>query len=122
MAAKKKGSAFDYITELLRKNRKAEYKDVAAAAKKRGYTIYPIQYGRAQALLGIVKPGKKKAAGRSGRPKRTATTLRSAPARSGKGTLDNLEGLIGGLKDIQRDRDQLRTTLEKIRDLVDRAL
>ena len=50
--AAKKTSAMDFILAQLKKNKKASYADIRDAATKKKLTIYPIMYGRAQAMLG----------------------------------------------------------------------
>jgi hypothetical protein len=55
MASKKSNPAMEFIVDQLTKDRGAAYKDIAEAAAKKKLKIYPIMYGRAQALLGIVK-------------------------------------------------------------------
>lgn len=56
MAAKKTPSpAMAFLVDSLEKNRKAVYGDLKAAADKKGLKVFPIMFGRAQALLGIVK-------------------------------------------------------------------
>ena len=132
MAAKKKSSAFEFVVERLKRKPKATYQEIAQAAEKKKLKIYPILYGRAQALLGIVKSrpkGKGKAAKKKaarGRPPTRAAAKRGrrGPGRPRKtdSALESLDSLIGGLKDVQRDRDTLRGALEKIRNIIDGAL
>ena len=55
MAAKKTSKSFELILAHLKKHPKAPFAEVRDAAEKKGFKIYPIAYGRAQALLGIVK-------------------------------------------------------------------
>ena len=55
MAAKKTSPGFDFIVAALKKNPKATYKDIAAAAAKKKLKVFPVMFGRAQAMLGIVK-------------------------------------------------------------------
>ena len=124
MAAKKKSSpAYEFIIAFLKKKKNATFKEIKEAGAKKRLKIVPISYGRAQAQLGIVKskPKKKKA--------KRAATKRKASARVGRprktrssASLDSLESLITGLKDVQRDRDDLRAALEKVRDILDRVL
>jgi hypothetical protein len=123
--AAKKNPAMDFIVESLRKNKDATYAEIADAAQKRGYTIYPIMFGRAQAMLGLVKvaprgQGKAKAqasaargrkAGGRGGPGRPA---RSASA-SGSSSLDDV---ISALKEGDRERDRSRRALEQIRSIL----
>ena len=60
MAKQKDTAAMDHIIESLKKDKTASYKDIKAAADKKGVKgVYPIMFGRAQALLGIVKSAKR---------------------------------------------------------------
>ena len=66
-----------FTIEQLQKDKKISFADLRAAATKKGLVIYPITYGRAKALLGLVPMAKygqsKKArakAAQSGAPKR----------------------------------------------------
>lgn len=54
MATKKSNPAMDFLVAELKKSRKAAYADIKAKADKKKLKLYPIMYGRAQALLGIV--------------------------------------------------------------------
>ncbi|MGK0303636.1 MAG: hypothetical protein ACI89X_004534, partial [Planctomycetota bacterium] len=59
MAAKKANPGFEFIIASLKKDKKVSYKDIAAAAAKKNLTVFPIMFGRAQAMLGIVKQAKR---------------------------------------------------------------
>lgn len=138
MAAKKNPSGMKFILTHLEQNRKAAYSDVRAAAEKKGLVIYPIMYGRAQALLGIVKSSprgsKKKAAAKSGRgPGRPPKIgrgpgrppkLRRGPGRPRKESnpLDALQAMVANYRDNAREIERMRKVLETIRDLCDRQL
>ena len=79
-AAKKPQSpAMAFLVDQLTKNRKAAYSDIKAKADNKNLKLFPIMFGRAQAMLGIVKSAKRgtgkfakasaaKAAGTGGRP------------------------------------------------------
>ena len=95
-----------------------------AAAKKR-IKLYPISYGRAQALEGIIKmakrgegKAKKKAAAKKktgrgpGRPKGSRNKPR------GRIDTSSLEGLVSHLQSLQTDRDQAVRKLDQIRKLL----
>lgn len=133
LAAKKSSPAFDFVVAQLKKNKKAKYGDVAEAARKKGHKIFPIMYGRAKALLGLVesaprgsgkaarrKVAKKKAAARKttarrgpGRPRKTAAT--SLPAGS-------IEAVIKQVKAGEAEREGYRRALERIRAILDDVL
>lgn len=136
MAAKKNPLGMEFIVAHLKKNRKAAYADVRAAAEKKGLVIYPIMYGRAQALLGIVKSsprGSKKKAGTTrrgpGRPPKTGRGPGRPPKRRGPGRprkesnpLDALQAMVADYRDNAREVERMRKVLESIRDLCDRQL
>lgn len=75
MAEKKTAAGFDFLVSALKANKGAQYSDLKAKADKKGLTVYPVMFGRAKALLGLVKTARRgqgkaaKAAGaRRGRP------------------------------------------------------
>src|SRR5262245_14491323 len=60
MAKQKNTAAMDHIVASLKNNKSATYADIKAAADaKKIKGIYPIMFGRAQAMLGIVKAAKR---------------------------------------------------------------
>ena len=112
---KKASPAMEFLVAALKKNPKISYADVKDAAAKKGLTLYPIMYGRAQALLGLVKVsprGSKKKRG-PGRPPKFG---RRGPGRPRKQTsaVDSLEAMIADMKEVARDRDRYRRALEQI--------
>ncbi|MEO6597250.1 MAG: hypothetical protein ABIP94_21110 [Planctomycetota bacterium] len=73
---KPQSSAMAFLVAALKKNPNAAYGDIKANADAKKLKLYPIMFGRAQALLGIVKSAKRgtgktaraSAAKKSGRP------------------------------------------------------
>ena len=60
MSLKKPQSpAMEFIVDALKKNRKAAYADLKAKADEKKLEVFPIMFGRAQAMLGIVKSAKR---------------------------------------------------------------
>ena len=128
--AAKKTAAMDFIIAQLKKNKNATYAEIRDAANKKRLTIYPIMYGRAKALLGLVpvakrgtkKKAKKTKSGRGpGRP-RKAVSRGGRGRASGDSPIDALQDLLAGLKEQERANNELRATLEKIRDLIERVV
>src|SRR5436190_16143214 len=84
------------VVDQLKKDKKATFADIKAVAAKKGLTLYPITFGRAKALLGLVpsakrgeaKAAREKAAGEPkrgpGRPRKDGT-----PAHRGSGRPPN---------------------------------
>jgi hypothetical protein len=94
-ASKPQSPAMEFLVEALRKDRKAIYADLKAKADEKKLKLFPIMFGRAQALLGIVKSAKRgqgkaakakaaKATGKRGRP--ISSTSKSARVRELLGT------------------------------------
>lgn len=71
-----KASPMDFMLSFMKKSPSAPYRDVAAAAKKAGHSVYPIMFGRAQVLLGIKKAKPRGA--------KKATAAAATPARRGR--------------------------------------
>ncbi len=131
MAAKNQ-SPMDFIVAALEKNKDAAYADVRAAAEKTGLTIYPIMYGRAKAMLGLV-PVAKRGTGKYAKKTRAARGKASAPAprpvgakRRGRppksattsARLDSLQGLIAHVQQAEREREKMHRALQKIREVL----
>lgn len=117
-ADKKPSPAMEFLVAALKKDPKVSYADVKTAAAKKGLTLYPIMYGRAQALLGLVKVsprGSKKKRG-PGRPPKLG---RRGPGRPRKSTaMDSLEAMITDMKEVARDRDRYQRALEQIAKII----
>lgn len=78
MASKKTQAGFDYLVAALKANKDAAYADLKANAEKKGLTVYPIMFGRAKAMLGLVKA---KSRGQAKTPKEAA---RAAGGKRGR--------------------------------------
>ncbi len=99
MAAKKKPNALDFARAYLKKKPKAPFADVRDAAKKKKLVLYPISYGRAQALEGIVKVakyGSKKAAKKKAAKKKGAKKTGRGPGRPQGRTNSSRPGRTAG--------------------------
>lgn len=128
MAAKKSNPAMDFIVDSLKSNRNAKYGDIAAAAAKKRLKIYPIMFGRAQALLGIVKSAKrgqgkaakaKQSAAMPGAVKRGPGRPRKVPVAGFDGTI---EGIVAAVKSSEQAKARYRSALEKIQSILADAL
>lgn len=57
--AKPQSPAMEFLVSSLKANRKAAYADLKAKADEKKLKVFPIMFGRAQAMLGIVKMAKR---------------------------------------------------------------
>ena len=135
MAAKKPNPAFEFTLDYLRADRKAAFADVRDAAAKKKLKLYPIMYGRAQALLGIVKQaprgqGKTKMAKAAKAAKAAATAAPQAgkrgpgrPRKNAPVSFDGtIEGIVAAVKSSEQAKARYRAALEKIQTILSDAL
>lgn len=132
MATKK--PAFEFVVAQLKKNPKVAYSEVHAAAEKKGHTIYPIMYGRAKRLLGLVaaKSGKKVAKKKVGRPlgsknrkpsvKKTDASKPAATSSVATSTVAGLEGVFEVMRSNEADRERYHAALVRIREILNEIL
>lgn len=134
MAAKKNSEGLAFLVEALKKNRDVSYADAAEAAKKAGFKVYPIMYGKAKLMLGYVKAGsgaakkaKAKAAGKRGpgRPPmaKVAGAVRRGPGRPRKNAAavgtGGLDAIIAAVRGGQQELERYRTAMERIRGVIE---
>lgn len=87
----------EFLVSALKANPKAAYADIKAKADEKKLKLFPIMFGRAQALLGIVKSAKR------GQGKAAKAKAAKAPAKRGRPA-----GSSGGSKS-ERVRELLKT-------------
>jgi len=127
MAAKKQ-TAIEFTRAFVKKKPKAEFKEVQAAGKKKGLVIYPIVYGRAKALEGLVKVApygskKKKKSGRGpGRPKGSKNKRTATSPHSVATAMDSLESVIAAMRKSNQERERYQKALRKISDILGQVL
>lgn len=121
MAAKKPNPGFQFILAALKKNKKATYQDISAAAAKKKLKLYPVMFGRAQAMLGIVKQSKRGTGKVARRKAKKASGVRltgRGPGRPRKNALPTMhgtfDGIIAAVKASERDKARYRAVLERI--------
>ena len=127
MAAKKSNPAMDFIVESLKSNKSAPYSEIKAAADKKKLKIFPIMFGRAQALLGIVKQAPR-GQGKSAKAKAAATASAAAgapkrgPGRPRKVALPafdgTLDGIVAAVKSSEQAKAKYRQALERIQGIL----
>lgn len=132
-AAARKGSVpFEFLVNELRREPALAYAELRDRAAAKGFTIAPIMYGRAKAVLGLVpvRPRGTKAAEKAARAA-TATVapqlkqIESAAADRFASKLDgvrSVEQLVAVVKELDAERRRLRSVLERVVLLIDEAL
>ena len=121
MAAKKQNPAMEFIVDSLKSNRGAKYSDIAEAAAKKRLKIFPIMFGRAQALLGIVKSAPR-GQGKMARKSRGESVAKRGPGRPRKSTLSGfdgtLDGIVAAVKSSEQAKAKYRGALERIQSIL----
>ncbi len=104
-----KVTPIEFVKEKLRENPEASYKEIKARAKLAGLTVYPVVYGRAKALLGLVPTapyGSKSKARRQAKEAKQAKQLTAASkeATSPEGAQHRTDELEDGRSASSRGR------------------
>ena len=98
MSDKKHSPAMAFILAALKKDKAIAYGDLQASAAKKKLTIYPIMFGRAKGMLGLVKVAKR-GAERAAKTKAVAARRQSARRSSGASKSDQIRTLLkSGMK------------------------
>src|SRR5688572_3970922 len=79
VAAKKTAAGFEFLLEALKADKGAQYSDLKQKAEEKGLTVYPIMFGRAKAMLGLVKSAER------GESKKAAKRAKASPGKRGPG-------------------------------------
>jgi hypothetical protein len=129
MNAKSNSPAMGFIMAYLREHGDTEYAVVRTAAEKAGHTIYPIMYGRAKALLGMIPPDAPK---RRRRPAQAGSgaggeSAPSRPLRQGgkafsEATAEQLQEFLKRYREVEGERNRLRAALANVERLLKQAL
>lgn len=114
----KKSSAIDFTRKYLREKPEASFAEIRDAAEAEGLKIYPIVFGRAKALEGLVKVapyGSKK----KERQRRAAAAAEANEPLAGGQTIDEV---IKGMRANHDERERYRAALIKISEILDQVL
>ncbi len=136
VAPKRKGSpAFEFLVQELRAQPAMLYAELKNRAAAKGYSIAPIMYGRAKAVLGLVPVRPRGQGGKRARNASAPAPVAEAPRvlrqvesvaaeRFSKQLEDvrNLEQLVSVVKDLDADRRRLRDLLQRIVTMIDEAI
>src|SRR5688572_19730764 len=80
MATKNTAAGFDFLVEALKANKSAQYGDLQRQAEAKGLTVYPVMFGRAKAMLGLLKADKRG----PGKAARATKAAKAGAAATGK--------------------------------------
>jgi hypothetical protein len=120
MDKKQSNPAFQFLLNYLKKHRKAVFADCKRAAGKSKHEIWPIMFGRAQALLGIVKSAKR-GEGRYAKAK-TDSAKKAAISKSRQDGRGMRTDVISSVRAMHADRERLLAILQKLHGIVNEAL
>ena len=90
------------ILEHLREDPQASYADIRDAAAEQGMKIYPIMYGRALALLGLVEVAPR------------GTRKRKQAEREMEAGADAIESMVAAVRQAEQDRARYKAALQAI--------
>ena len=83
----------EFLVDSLKKNRKASYADLKAKADEKKLKLFPIMFGRAQAMLGIVKSAKR-GTGKFAKASAAAKAGKAGSRASGSSKSDKVRALL----------------------------
>ncbi|MEC7583207.1 MAG: hypothetical protein VYE77_02730 [Planctomycetota bacterium] len=86
----------------LREDPQASYADIRDAAAEQGMKIYPIMYGRALALLGLVEVAPR------------GTRKRKLAEREMESGADAIESMVAAVRQAEQDRARYKAALQAI--------
>lgn len=102
---------------ILSKNRNAKFAECRQELERSGFELYPITYGRAKALLGMI-PTKKRGTGERAangtRANSVPNVLRRRPGRPRKVVNVGLENSLAEVRRVATEHTKMRTALSKI--------
>jgi len=143
--AAKKSETLEFTRRYLRDKPEATFAEIRDAAAERDMKIYPIVFGRAKALEGLVKVapyGSKKRA-RAAEKAAAAESAGAATATGGvdstaanvgtdaaegdaggsrEGATNSIEAVISGMRENHAERERYRAALLKISEILDEIL
>lgn len=115
-----------FITEYLKRKPAASYGEISKEAEAAGHKIYPIMYGRAKSLLGLIPAG----GGSRSRRRRSkkAEAGSSRKLRQGRSpklsetAVTELSGWVERFRDMEEERNRYRAALLSVEKILKEAL
>ncbi len=115
--------AMNFITSFLKRSPEASYGEISKSAEEAGHKIYPIMYGRAKSLLGLIPEG-----GSRARRRKAAGAGQARRLRQGRGgrlsdtAVSELSGFVDKFRDMEDERNRYRAALLSVEKILRGAL
>ena len=113
MTPKKPTAAMQAILDILKETPDASYADIRDATAAQGIKVYPIMYGRALALLGLVE-----VAPRGSKKLKKDELSRAA----GDNAADTIESMVSSVRKAEQERARYKAALLDIASRIRRVL
>ena len=120
--AAKKSEALQFTRCFLREKPDASFAEIRDAAAERDMKIYPIVFGRAKALEGLVKVAPYGSKKRAREAQQAAAGAAEAPRAAPEASTVPIERVISGMRANHEDRERYRAALLKISAILDEIL
>jgi hypothetical protein len=124
--AAKKSETLDFTRRYLREKPEATFAEIRDAAAKENMKIYPIVFGRAKALEGLVKVApygsKKRAREEKAAAQRAASMQVGGDVAEGGVSDAKIDSVISGVRESHQERERYRAALIKISKILDELL
>ncbi len=106
-----KRPVMDFVRAYLKEHSEASFQEVRSEAEREGYKLYPIVYGRAKSLEGLVPM----------KPRRRPPKSSDQSAKP-QGTLLSLEDIVNSIRETELQRNRYSEALVRIQQLIGEAL
>lgn len=117
--AAKKSVALEFTRQYLKGKPEASFAEIRDAAAEKDLKIYPIVFGRAKALEGLVKVAPYGSKKKARQKRKDAQESGAAQA----GNVDaSIEAVIAGMRENHEDRERYRAALLRISEILDDVL
>ena len=124
--ATKKSETLEFTRRYLREKPEATFAEIRDAAAKEDMKLYPIVYGRAKALEGLVKVApygsKKRAREAKAAAERAASMQAGGDVADGGVSGATIDSVISGVRGSHQERERYRAALIKISEILDELL
>ncbi len=111
--------AMAFILDYLKEHGDSPYAQIREAAEQAGHNIYPIMYGRAKSLLGLLTEDSKR---RRRKADRKSAKLRQGATEPAEGTVKELSSFVERYHEIEEERNRYRAALLHVEKLLKDAL